>query len=79
MLNHVRGDVIPKQGNKANWLYILAYGEAEVLYEPPGGAPIVLGMVHAGEFFGEMGLIDDEPRSASVVAIESCELLYIAQ
>ena len=27
-----------------------------------------------GEFFGEMGLIDDEPRSASVVAIEACEL-----
>jgi CRP/FNR family cyclic AMP-dependent transcriptional regulator len=32
-----------------------------------------------GEFFGEMGLIDDEPRSASVVSIEACELLSIAK
>ena len=30
-----------------------------------------------GEFFGEMGLIDDEPRSASVITIEPCELLSI--
>ena len=63
-----RGDVITKQGNKANWLYILAYGEAEVLYEPPGGAPSVLGMVHAGEFFGEMALITGDARTATVVA-----------
>ena len=34
-----RGDIITKQGNKAHWLYILAFGEAEVLYEPPNGAP----------------------------------------
>jgi len=32
-----------------------------------------------GEFFGEMGLIDDEPRSATVVTIEPCELLSIAK
>jgi len=63
-----RGDVITKQGNKANWLYILAYGEAEVLYEPPGGAPSVLSMVHAGEFFGEMALITGDARTATVVA-----------
>ena len=63
-----RGDVITKQGNKAHWLYILAFGEAEVLYEPPSGAPSVLGMVHAGEFFGEMALITGDARTATVVA-----------
>ena len=63
-----RGDVITKQGNKAHWLYILAYGEAEVLYEPPGGAPSVLGMVQAGEFFGEMALITGDARTATVRA-----------
>jgi CRP-like cAMP-binding protein len=63
-----RGDVITKQGNKAHWLYILAYGEAEVVYEPPQGAPSVIGTVHAGEFFGEMALISGEARTATVVA-----------
>jgi small-conductance mechanosensitive channel/CRP-like cAMP-binding protein len=63
-----RGDVITKQGNPAHWLYILAFGEAEVLYEPPGGGAQAIGKLHAGEFFGEMALINGEARSATVVA-----------
>jgi small-conductance mechanosensitive channel/CRP-like cAMP-binding protein len=63
-----RGDVMTKQGNKAHWLYILAYGEAEVLYEPPGGVPQVIGAVHAGQFFGEMALVTGEARAATVRA-----------
>ena len=67
-------DIITKQGNKANWLYILAYGEAEVLYEPRRRAG-VLGMVHAGEFFGEMALITGDARTATVVAKTDVECL----
>jgi len=63
-----RGDVITKQGNKAHWLYILAYGEAEVLFEPANGAPSAIGLVRAGEFFGEMALITGDNRAATVVA-----------
>jgi small-conductance mechanosensitive channel/CRP-like cAMP-binding protein len=63
-----RGDVITKQGNKAHWLYILAFGEAEVLYEPPGGTPQVIGALHAGQFFGEMALLTGDARAATVVA-----------
>jgi hypothetical protein len=63
-----RGDIITKQGNKAHWLYVLAYGEAEVLYEPPGGRPTVIGSVSAGQFFGEMALITGDTRAATVVA-----------
>jgi small-conductance mechanosensitive channel/CRP-like cAMP-binding protein len=63
-----RGDIITKQGNKAHWLYILAFGEADVLYEPPAGGSQQIGTVRAGEFFGEMALISGEARSATVVA-----------
>jgi small-conductance mechanosensitive channel len=63
-----RGDVITKQGNTAHWLYLLAFGEAEVLYEPPGAAPQRIGAVKAGQFFGEMALVSGEARSATVVA-----------
>jgi CRP/FNR family cyclic AMP-dependent transcriptional regulator len=41
------------------------------------GKEVILSILGPGEFFGEMGLIDDAPRSASVVAIEACELLAI--
>jgi len=63
-----RGDAITKQGNAAHWLYILAFGEAEVLYEPQGATPQLIGSVQAGQFFGEMALINGEARSATVMA-----------
>ena len=63
-----RGDVITKQGNTAHWLYLLAFGDAEVLYEPPGSMPQVIGVVRAGQFFGEMALLNGEARSATVRA-----------
>ncbi len=63
-----RGDVITKQDSVAHWLYIVAFGEAEVRYEQPGRAPRVIGSVRAGQFFGEMGLLTGEARNATVVA-----------
>jgi len=63
-----RGDAITKQGNAAHWLYILAFGEADVLYEPPGATPQLIGSVQAGQFFGEMAMISGEARSATVMA-----------
>jgi len=63
-----RGDIITKQGDASHWLYIVAFGEAEVHYEPPGGSPQLVGGVQAGQFFGEMALINGEARSATVTA-----------
>jgi CRP-like cAMP-binding protein len=63
-----RGDVITKQGNTAHWLYILAFGEAEVLYEPAAGTPQLIGTVQPGQFFGEMALVHGAARSATVMA-----------
>ncbi|MGH8688368.1 MAG: cyclic nucleotide-binding domain-containing protein [Burkholderiales bacterium] len=63
-----RGDIITKQGSVAHWLYIIAFGEAEVRFEQPGRAPRVLGSVRPGQFFGEMGLLAGESRNATVMA-----------
>ena len=63
-----RGDVITKQGDASHWLYIVAFGEAEVRYEPKAGAPQVVGSLQPGQFFGEMGLLAGEARYATVVA-----------
>jgi len=63
-----RGDIITKQGSIAHWLYVIAFGEAEVRFEQPGRAPRVIGSVRAGQFFGEMGLLAGEARNATVVA-----------
>ena len=44
-----------------------------------GGREVILAILGPGEFFGEMALLDDETRSATVIAIEPCELLSIAK
>lgn len=63
-----RGDVITKQGNVAHWLYVVAFGEVEVRYEPASGGSQVLATLRSGQFFGEMALLTGDARSATVVA-----------
>ncbi len=67
-----RGDVITRQGNIAHWLYILASGEADVAVETPEGRRVV-SQLGAGHYFGEMGLMTGEPRTASVIARSDIE------
>jgi CRP/FNR family cyclic AMP-dependent transcriptional regulator len=54
-------------------------GRLKVMMSDAEGKEVILSILGPGEFFGEMGLIDDEPRSATVVTIEPCELLSIAK
>src|SRR5437016_3680335 len=50
---------------------------SDLMMSDTEGKEVILSILGSGEFFGEMGLIDDSPRSASVVAIEACELLCV--
>lgn len=71
----VRGDVMTQQGAVAHWLYIVTEGEAEVVLEAAGGQR-PLGVIDAAQgpgFFGEMGLMTGEPRSATVIARSDVE------
>jgi CRP-like cAMP-binding protein/small-conductance mechanosensitive channel len=64
-----KGNIIARQGDqKSHWLYVIIAGEAEVYLETPGGGKRVIRTLGKGNFFGEMGLMTGEPRSASVVA-----------
>jgi len=66
-------------GDPTDSLYIVLSGRLKVMMSDADGKEVILTILGPGEFFGEMGLIDDAPRSASVVAIESCELLAITR
>ena len=63
-----KGDVITRQGSVSDCIYILASGEAEVLFETETGEKRSLATLKSGRFFGEMGLMTGEPRRATVVA-----------
>ena len=66
-------------GAKTDSLFVLVSGSAKVLNRDEEGREVILSVLEAGECFGEMGLIDDSPRSADVVANEPCELLVISK
>ena len=74
-----RSTTIMAGGDATDSLYIVLSGRLKVMMSDSDGKEVILSILGPGEFFGEMGLIDDEPRSASVVTIEPCELLAIAK
>jgi CRP/FNR family cyclic AMP-dependent transcriptional regulator len=67
------GETIVKEGSTGTALYIVLSGRAHV--ERGESAGEALGDLKAGDFFGELALIEEHPRSASVVADEETECL----
>lgn len=74
-----RNEQVVRAGEDAESLIVLLTGRAKVTNFDEEGREIILAWLGPGEFFGEMGLIDGSPRSASVVAVEPCELLTIGK
>jgi CRP-like cAMP-binding protein len=70
----VCGEAMTRQGATAHWLYIMTKGDAEVRITVDGtGLSEKVATLHAGDFFGEMGLMTGAPRSATVVATTDAE------
>ena len=74
-----RGTTIISAGDTNDFLYIIISGRLKVMMSDDEGREVILAILGANEFFGEMGLLDDSPRSASVVALEPCELLSLSK
>ena len=74
-----RGSAVMLAGDATDSLYIVISGRLKVMMGEADGKEVILGIIGPGEIFGEMGLIDDSPRSASVIAIEPCELLAVTK
>lgn len=69
-----RGEAITRQGAKAHWLYIITKGDAEVHVRVDGSnASERVAELHAGDFFGEMGMMTGERRTATVSALTDVE------
>jgi CRP-like cAMP-binding protein/cytochrome P450 len=65
------GAIIIRQGDPAETFYILSKGRAEVVFEHPGGRASTIAWRMPGEYFGEIGLLHDRPRTATVRAAET--------
>ncbi len=57
--------------------YVVVSGQVKVMLIAEDGREVVLSLMRQGDFFGEMALMDDEPYSASVIAMEDSSLLVL--
>jgi hypothetical protein len=71
------GDVIIRQGDPCDALYLIEAGRVEVRCELPDGRVVVLAIVGPGEYIGEIALITGGERTADVVALGDVRLLRL--
>jgi CRP-like cAMP-binding protein/cytochrome P450 len=64
------GTVIVRQGDPADSFYVLARGRVELSVQPASGSEIVVAYLEAVDFFGEVGILQRRPRSATVRAVD---------
>jgi len=77
--SYPKGRTIVSEGEPSQSMYILLAGRAKVQRSDTEGKEVILAVLGSGEFFGEMSLIDDAPRSASVITLEPCEFMAVSK
>jgi CRP-like cAMP-binding protein len=72
------GDVVVNEGDPGDSLFLIKSGEVSVRTEHAvSGEPVELARLKGGDFFGEVSLIKNKPRTATVVAEEDTEVLEL--
>ena len=72
-----RGETILKESETSETFFLIASGSVKVIISAEDGRETILATLSEGDFFGEMALLDGEPRSATVRAVGKTKLLLI--
>ena len=73
------GAEIIREGETGDFMVLLIQGRIEVFKQDKWNAPRLIALIAAGESFGEMSMIDGEPRFATCVAAESCTIAVLSR
>ena len=71
--------IIVSEGDEGNSLFVIQSGSVKAFLSDEDGKEVVLSTQKQGEYFGDLALFDDEPRSASVMALEQCKVMIITK
>src|SRR2546421_2210712 len=71
------GQIVCAYGDPGDSLYLIRSGVVEAFFKDDTGARILLERATAGDFFGELSLLDGGPRSASIEVVEDLEALRL--
>ncbi|HKJ87345.1 MAG TPA: Crp/Fnr family transcriptional regulator [Gammaproteobacteria bacterium] len=72
-----RGETVFRQGDPADGLYLIQSGRVKLLLTHEDGEEVIVDLLGEGEYFGEMALIDAEPRSTGVVALQRTTVRFL--
>jgi CRP-like cAMP-binding protein len=72
------GEIIVKQGDEGDCMYVIQSGKVDV-YQERGGREIRVGVLGKDDFFGEMAVFEHEVRSATVRAVGEVQVLTIGK
>jgi CRP/FNR family cyclic AMP-dependent transcriptional regulator len=72
-----RNEVIFHQGDPGDALHVITAGSVKIVLPSPEGEEAIIATLRQGDFFGELSLLDGEPRSATAVAVEATETLSL--
>ncbi|MCB1023898.1 MAG: DUF1003 domain-containing protein [Acidobacteria bacterium] len=71
------GDALFQAGDPGESLFIIRKGTIELSIKDNSGQKIILKIAEPGDIFGEISMLDNRPRTASAIALESCELFSL--
>lgn len=77
--SYSKGAIIVNEGDEGTSLFVILSGSVKTFLSDENGKEVVLSTQGAGEYFGDLALFDDEPRSASVMALEPCKVMIITK
>ena len=77
--NHAAGSQVIRESEPGDLFFVILRGEVKVFVDSPDGREVVLSHLQAGDFFGEMALLENDTRSASVTAMTDCELAVLGR
>lgn len=74
---YAKNSIIAFEDRPGEALYVVLSGQVKIVLTAEDGREVILSTRSKGDFFGEMSLIDDQPLSANVIAMEDSELLIL--
>jgi len=74
-----QGDIVFHQGEEADAVYLVRYGSVKISETGAEGEKKVLAYLKGGHYFGEMAILKDAKRMATVTAIDRTELIRISR
>lgn len=72
------GEVLCWEGDRGDAMYLIRAGRMVVL-KGDLGSPTILGYRGSGELIGEMALLESQPRSATIIALDKARLLHLSR